>query len=89
MRRTSAHRTTGDAGSPEEPVQTVQGRPRLFAFEHGDLLSEGENFEGGVAATAEEHPDGGQDGEDEFGHGLTLVTWSNVARTDHQLPTAS
>jgi hypothetical protein len=34
---------------PEEPVQGVQCRLRPFSFEHGDLLSEGEDFESGVA----------------------------------------
>jgi hypothetical protein len=31
---------------PEKSVQGVRRRPRLFVFEHGDLLSEGEDFEG-------------------------------------------
>ena len=75
-------------GRPEEPVEGVQGRPRPFAFEHGDLLSEGEDFEGGIASTAEEDTDHGEDGEDELRHELTLLTWRNVARTGHQLPTA-
>jgi hypothetical protein len=46
---------------PEEPVARVQGWPRSFALKHCDLLSERENFKGGVAATAEKHADGGQD----------------------------
>ena len=45
---------------PEESVQGVQFWPRPFPFEHGDLLSEGENFEGGIASTAEEDSDGRQ-----------------------------
>jgi hypothetical protein len=62
---------------PEEPVEKVQHRPRSLAFEHCDLLSEGEHFEGGVAASAEEHADCSQDRKDEsstnspFYHGLT------------------
>jgi hypothetical protein len=52
---------------------------RPFAFEHGDLLSQGENFQGGIAATAEEHTDHGEDGEDEFRHERTLVTCRNRA----------
>ena len=46
---------------PEEPIQGVQCRPRAFAFKHGDLLSEGEEFEGGVASTAEEDADRGEE----------------------------
>ena len=48
-------------GRPEESVQRVQYWPRPFAFEHGDLLSEGEDFEGGIASTAEEDSDGGNE----------------------------
>jgi hypothetical protein len=48
-------------------------------LEHGDLLSEGEDFEGRVASTAEEDMDHGEDGEDEYRHELTLVTWRDVA----------
>ena len=44
-----------------------------------DLLSQGENFQGGIAATAEEDTDHGEDGEDEFGHERTLVTCRNRA----------
>ena len=43
---------------PEESVQAIQSWPRPFSFEHGDLLSEGQNFEGGIPSTAEEHSDG-------------------------------
>ena len=66
-------------GGPEEPVQGIQGWPRPFAFEHGDLLSEGEDFEGRIGPTAEEDTDHGEDGEDELRHELTLVTWRNRA----------
>jgi hypothetical protein len=37
---------------PEESVQGIEFRPWPFSFEHGDLLSEGQNFEGGIASTA-------------------------------------
>ena len=45
-------------GGPEESVQPVQYWSRPFAFEHGDLLSEGEDFESGIAPTAKEDPEG-------------------------------
>jgi hypothetical protein len=48
-------------GRPEEPVHRVQCWPRPFAFEDRDLLSEGEEFEGGIASTAEEDADGGEE----------------------------
>jgi hypothetical protein len=46
---------------PEEPVQPIQTGTGPFPLENRDLLSEGENFEGGVAATAEEHADCSED----------------------------
>jgi hypothetical protein len=62
MTRTSVQRDQKAAeGRPEESVQRVQYWPRPFAFEHGDLLSEGEDFEGGIASTAEEDSDGGNE----------------------------
>jgi hypothetical protein len=42
---------------PEESVQTIQFWTWPFSFEHGDLLSEGQNFEGGIPSTAEKHSD--------------------------------
>jgi hypothetical protein len=42
---------------PEESVQGIQFWPWPFSFEHGDLLSEGQNFEGGIPSTAEKHSD--------------------------------
>ena len=66
-------------GGPEESVQGVQYWPRPLAFEHGELLTEGEDFEGGIAPTAKEGRDAGNEREDGFGHELTFVTWRNVA----------
>ena len=66
-------------GGPEEPVPRVQDWPRPFAFEHRDLLSEGEDFEGRIGSTAEEDTDHGEDGDDELGYELTLATWRNRA----------
>ena len=80
MTRTSVQRGQKAAeGRPEESVQRVQYWPRPFAFEHSDLLSEGEDFEGRIGSTAEEDTDHGEDGEDELRHELTLVTWRNRA----------
>jgi hypothetical protein len=72
-------------GCPDEPVEGVQFGPRSLPFEHRDLLPEGEDFEGRVAATAEEDTGHGEDGEDEFRHELTLVTRCNVARAGQRL----
>jgi len=59
---------------PEKPVERVQRGPRLFSLEDRDLLSEGENFKGGVASTPEEDAGGGQEHENVFNHELTVVT---------------
>jgi hypothetical protein len=42
---------------PEQSVQPVQSRTRMFAFEYGDLLSQGEDFESQIAATSKERPE--------------------------------
>ena len=41
---------------PEPPVASVQGRPRSLAFEHGDLLAQSEDLQGGVASENVESP---------------------------------
>src|SRR5215510_11700946 len=66
-------------GSPEEPVQGVERRPRSLALQHCQLLPQGEDFERDVGAILEEDPHSAEDGEDEFGHELMVVTWRNVA----------
>src|SRR3984893_3488733 len=58
---------------PEEAVEASQRRPRPLAFRYGDLPSEREDLQGGIAATADEHPDGGQDCEQEIELGSTMV----------------
>jgi hypothetical protein len=70
-------------GRPEESVQGVQHWARPFTFEDRDLLAEGEDFEGRVTPTAKEDSDGGEDGEGEFRHELTVVTWLDEACGGH------
>lgn len=43
---------------PEDPDQGVQLWPRPFPFQHGELLLKGQDFEGGIAASAKEKTDG-------------------------------
>jgi hypothetical protein len=38
-----------------------------FSFENGDLLAEGQNFEGGITSTAEKHSEADDVREYEFG----------------------
>ena len=59
---------------PEEAVEAVQRRSRPFSFEHGDLLSQCENFQGGVDAIAEEGADSSQECGDQVEHESTVVT---------------
>ena len=54
--------------NPEEAVQGIQFWPWPFSSEHGDLLAEREDFEGGITSTAEKHSDAGKECEDEFKH---------------------
>ena len=53
---------------PEEPVQTIQTGTGPLPLEDCDLLSEGENLEGGVTATTEEDANGSQESKDELEH---------------------
>jgi len=46
---------------PKEAIEAGYRRPRPLAFEHGDLLSEREDLQGGIAATAQEHAECCQD----------------------------
>jgi hypothetical protein len=48
-------------GGPEEAIEASQRRPRTLAFEHGDLLSEREDLQGSIAATADEQAECCQD----------------------------
>jgi hypothetical protein len=48
-------------GGPEEAIEASQRRPWPLAFEHGDLVSEREDFQGDIAATADEHAECCQD----------------------------
>jgi hypothetical protein len=50
-----------------------KSRSREFKVGHCELLSEGEDLEGGLASTAEEDAHGSQDREGELKHELTLV----------------
>ncbi len=45
---------------PEQPVPGVQFRPGSLALEYGDLLAQGEDFEGDIAPTPEEDAQCGQ-----------------------------
>jgi hypothetical protein len=67
--------------APYEAIEDVQGRRRSLAFSHSDLLSECEDFEGGIGSTAEADPNGGEEGERELEHEPTPVTWRAVAWT--------
>ena len=35
---------------PEESVASVEGRPRMLTSEHGDLLAESKDLQGGIAS---------------------------------------
>jgi len=60
--------------SPEQPIKGVQRWARPLALQYGELLAQGEHLERGIPTTAQEDPDRGQEGEDEFEHDSTFVT---------------
>jgi hypothetical protein len=51
----------------------MQGRPRSFAFEHGDLLAESEDLQGGIASGTEENAECTQHSNEELDHELSVV----------------
>ena len=63
----------------EESIQGVQQWARAFAFEHGDLLSQGKDFKSRIASALEEDADDCEHGQDEFTHELSHVTRLNAA----------
>jgi hypothetical protein len=63
---------------PEQPVTGDQGWPRSLAFEDGNLLAESQDFQGSIGSGPEESAHGGQEGEKELEHELTVVTWRNA-----------
>jgi hypothetical protein len=64
---------------PEQSVPAVQFWSRPFPFQHCDLLSEGEDFEGSIASTAKEDSDRHKEREDDLEHESILLTRRNVA----------
>jgi len=57
-------------GDPKQPVEKVQRRPRPFPLKNSYLLSQGKNFQGGIAATSEENTNGRKERADENQHGI-------------------
>ena len=53
------------------PVET---EPARYA-KHGELLTQGENFQGSVLPTAQEDSDSGQGSKEEFEHGTLRSIW--------------
>jgi len=74
---------------PEQPVGGTQIGATMFPFEHGNLLSQGQHLQGGVAPTAEEDLECGQERKEEFDHERMVVTCRNVASAGQRLQTAS
>ncbi len=64
---------------PKDPVPEVQFRPGPFPFQGGDLLSKGEDFEGGIASTADEDSNGAKEREDDLQHESIFLARRNVA----------
>jgi hypothetical protein len=76
-------------GRPEQPVKGVQLWARPFAFEHGGLLSEGEDLNCSVMPTAEKDSERTEERKGEFNHEHMVVACRNVASADQSLRTAS
>ena len=74
---------------PEESVAGVQSWQRSFPFEHGDLLPEGEDFEGHITSTAKEGSDGYKEREEDMEHEFILLTRRNVCSPSRRCEIAS
>jgi len=61
-------------GGPEEAVARIQGRPRSLAFEHGDLLAQGEDLQRGIASCTEENTESLQHSHEKLDHEILVVT---------------
>jgi hypothetical protein len=59
---------------PEQSVPGVQYWARPLAFEHGNLLSQGKDFNGRVASALAENANHREHRQDEFTHELSLNT---------------
>jgi len=53
---------------PEQAIERGYGPPEALAFEHGESLSEAQDFERCAGAAEEENADSGGKGADERGH---------------------
>ena len=59
-------------GGPEKAVEAIQWRPRAFAFQHSDLLPQGEDLKRSSEAASEENTEGRENGRDQIEHESTL-----------------
>jgi hypothetical protein len=48
--------------------------PRALAFENGELLTEGQDFQGGIGSCPEGGAECNEEGEEELDHELTVLT---------------
>ena len=78
------HGSFGNLEAELLKFSSAQLWPRPFAFEHGNLLSEGEDLNCRVMPTAEEDSDSGQESTDEFEHELYFVACRNAASAGHR-----
>ena len=61
-------------GGPEEAVARIQGRPWSLAFEHGDLMAQGEDLQRGIASCTEENTESLQHSHEKLDHEILVVT---------------
>ena len=67
-------RPTCPQDGPEQPIQSAQQRPGPFPLQDKHLLAKGEDFDSDISATLEEDAGGGNQGEEEWQHGLPVLT---------------
>jgi hypothetical protein len=81
--------------APPADLRTVSARVghskriHLSELEHGDLLPEGEDFEGRITSTAKEDSDGHKERKDDMEHEFILLTRRNVGSPGRRCEIAS
>jgi hypothetical protein len=72
---------------PEQSVDATEPWPRSFSFEHGDLLTEGEDLKSGIRPASEENANNGEDGKKGFNHRTKVLTEGRLAITSQSQKT--
>ena len=66
---------------PEQPIETIQGRPWPFSFEDCELLSQSDHLQRGVGPRAKEDSDSAQESNNQIEHEPSFYHFAAVRRS--------